>query len=109
MDNELAWAAGFFDGEGSIGVIRRDGTLHVQIGQNDPRPLDRFARAVGTGQVRGPYGPYLPGRKPQWKFTAYGVEAAAVMDRLMPYLSGPKQEQYRRALDDKEALVAVAA
>lgn len=46
---ELAWAAGFFEGEGTF--CRKQ----AQIAQNDLAPLSRFASAVGLGGITGPY------------------------------------------------------
>lgn len=95
---ELAWAAGFFDGEGSI-QLRRGTMLQLYVGQTDPRPLERFAAAVGAGKVRGPYGPYARNGKPNnWKpmyaWQLGGRKAESVFATLRPYLSEPKREQY---------------
>jgi hypothetical protein len=48
---QLAWAAGFFDGEGCVSVRRdkrpgRKPALHLDIEQTDERPLRRFHAAV---------------------------------------------------------------
>lgn len=59
---ELAWAAGFFDGEGSAWAQaqkgRRTRQPYAQINQADsdgvPEVLERFHRAVGCGQIYGP-------------------------------------------------------
>lgn len=51
---DLAWAAGFFDGEGCIS-IQRSGSLphhlYLSVSQVDPRPLARLMSAFG-GTVR---------------------------------------------------------
>ena len=50
------WAAGFFDGEGSISVVRRkrggfiEHHLSVQVGQNDQRPLLAMRDEYGGSQ-----------------------------------------------------------
>jgi len=95
---QLAWAAGFFDGEGSI-QLRRGTLLQLYVGQTDPRPLERFAAAVGVGKVNGPYGPYpRKGRantwKPMYAWQVGGRKAEQVFDLLRPFLSEPKREQY---------------
>jgi hypothetical protein len=90
--DEMAWAAGFFDGEGSIGTNR--GRLVVQITQAEPSTLTRFKEAVGHGTVGGPYQPTLrPTSRPLWKWWAYGRQALAVVDQLRPWLSGPKLDR----------------
>ena len=46
---ELAWAAGFFEGEGTFDSHRSRGLSfpRMTISQNDREPLDHFAAAVG--------------------------------------------------------------
>lgn len=90
---ELAWAAGFFDGEGCSKHY-----MTLSVGQKDRRPLDRFAAAVGYGNVTGPY---LHGHKKNgdpiychhWEVS--GQKAVAVLRKLWPYLSEPKREQIK--------------
>ena len=53
---ELAWAAGFFDGEGCFCFSEAGQYVCVSITQTEREPLDRFERAVGLGKVNGPYG-----------------------------------------------------
>jgi hypothetical protein len=52
----LAWAAGFFDGEGSLGVYydKRDNRpfLQLNISQKDRRPLAEIAALFGFGNIR---------------------------------------------------------
>ena len=89
---ELAWAAGFFDGEGCTTTV--NGSASIVVVQKDRRPLDRFARALG-GNVGGPYGPYGKGCA-MYRWQATGKRAKEVMDLLWPFLSDPKKEQYVR-------------
>jgi len=52
--HELAWCAGFFDGEGSIGkpsISDRSNSPIIQIGQKLLGPLTRFKNAVGCGNI----------------------------------------------------------
>ena len=50
-DLELAWAAGFFDGEGSTSVLKaqRDkyAYLRISVSQKHPECLERFQQAIG--------------------------------------------------------------
>ena len=99
MREELAWAAGFFDGEGSTtltaGKRRRDyPTPKVSMAQTGSREeLDRFVVAVGAGKVRGPWlQPYND--KPRWFYqTTRAADAQAVIARLWPFLCSRKREQ----------------
>ncbi len=53
---DLAWIAGFFDGEGCISITQRRGgnvfQLRLNIVQRDPQPLVRVKEILGYGRVR---------------------------------------------------------
>ena len=98
---ELAWAAGFFEGEGSVtGTLHRGKfRLQLTISQREPSTLCRFLHAVKLGNVTGPYHYAKHGFKPcseRWSYQVYGKKAHEVMQRLMPYVSGPKKERYHQ-------------
>ena len=57
---ELAWAAGFFDGEGCFSYTEKARYGVATITQADIRPLDRFKTAVRVGNVYGPYDKKYP-------------------------------------------------
>lgn len=91
---ELAWAAGFFDGEGSISVtkIKGFGRLLIQIGQSDIRPLIRFKNAVNCGTINGPY--QIKNYKPMWRFSIrIYKDCKKTLELLWPFMSEPKKEQ----------------
>lgn len=95
---ELAWAAGFFDGEGNATVDRGKKPykyLRLQIAHVRPEPLVRFIAAVGVGRLLGPYdrGPQVPNQKPIHRWAVVGRTAESVVPLLWPYLSIPKREQ----------------
>lgn len=96
---QLAWAAGIFDGEGCVtwsnGRTRR--TLRLSVAQSgSPEIPERFRASVGLGNVNGPYGPYgnKSSRLPQYQWNANGADAHTVMQLLWPYLSTTKREKY---------------
>src|SRR5947207_13660201 len=96
---ELAWAAGLFDGEGSTTYHGRKPThsvVKLQIAQVDRRVLDQFARIVKCGRV---YGPHPHGRhRPLYYFVANSFEEVqAVIAMLWVWLSRLKKEQAIRA------------
>ncbi len=105
MSTELAWAAGFFDGEGSARMDRRGKTpsARVSIGHVDRRPLDRFLCIVSAGSVTGPYH-HNTKKNPNWSayhsYQVYGKSAHNVMAMLWPFLSEPKREQWADINDD---------
>lgn len=105
--NELAWAAGFFDGEGSTFVCRRNRYVAVGISQSDvygpPAVLVRFQRAVGgIGILNGPIRVKTPAgddAESKWIYNAFGHEMAqAVLVQIWPWLGSVKREQARGGL-----------
>lgn len=113
---ELAWAAGFYDGEGSAGFylkrtqLRKNthGQLALTVMQTEPEILERFCRAVGVGKVNGPYvvrNSKYPNRKPQWR---YGVQTfehvQAVIAMLWPWLGETKRVQGLKAISAYHAM-----
>lgn len=85
---ELSYLAGFFDGEGSIGIA--GGSLCVRI-TNTYRPtLDRYQRAFG-----GAIDVHNSGDEKtrlSWVWRIYGEKAQAVLIAIEPYLveKGPQ-------------------
>lgn len=98
--HELAWAAGFFDGEGSIGCIPYEGyaTLQIAVVQNDRRPLERFLTVVGVGAIyERPPDKHRTNLCHAWQ-TGKFEETQAVVAMLWPFLSQPKRDQAHRAM-----------
>ena len=97
---ELAWAAGFYDGEGHT---RSGRTIGVVISQsNSPELLERFNGAVGgVGCVYGPfeYRDRRPTQKPFYTFGATSFESAQhCVCCLWPWLGSAKRAQALDAL-----------
>jgi hypothetical protein len=93
---EIAWAAGLFDGEGSI--THRDRDLQTSLKDTDVELVTRFDAIVGRGRVYGPYehsGRDGFVRKPYWMWTAQGDAAHEVVEILAPWLSRRRLEQAR--------------
>lgn len=96
---ELAWAAGFFDGEGSTSVEKNSASLKTTISQNDPEVLERFLKAVDVGsRIYGPYY-YGPKKNPRWAVQICGKSAIIAVAKLWPYLGSIKRNQALRNLD----------
>jgi hypothetical protein len=97
--HELAWAAGFFDGEGHVGTPKARPHIHFSISQVDRRVLDRFRRAVGgLGSVHGPYNhPIMKARgneQPRFYFQVSRYEyVQAIIAMLWPWLDVVKRKQ----------------
>ena len=96
--HELAWAAGFFDGEGctTFPLKSKDGRCYpvLIVGQKDLRPLFRFQKALGNiGTI------YKPMRNGISQWRCANFEAVQhVICCLWKFLSEPKREQAIRVL-----------
>lgn len=99
---DVAWAAGFFEGEGHINVQIRGGKSYIAavVSQVYREPLDKLEKVFG-GKVRGPYGPYSGNRRPHYQWSAYGSSALNFLNDIMPYLYR-KGDQARVAIDKWE-------
>lgn len=102
MSTELAWAAGFFDGEGHIRCqkTKRHWELKLDIAQINPEPLFRFKAAVGGGVVYGPYKGKTKNSKPYWRYTATSFcHTEGIVKQLRPFLCSIKQKQSAEAFN----------
>ena len=94
---QLAYFAGFFDGEGSITSSGEKGyrrwVLRCSVGQVDPRPLLKLQKAFG-GQLRKVK---KPPHQDQWHWTVCSQMAKGLLEALQPYLI-VKREQAKVGL-----------
>lgn len=106
---ELAWAAGFFDGEGSTCYSQNltcgngNSLIYASVGQSGEYAeeiLLRFKAAVGgfgnvrPGAEKDPRG----NRQLLWKWTGFGfIKTQAILSMLWPWLSSAKKKQYEIA------------
>lgn len=107
-ETELAWSAGFLDGEGTYGMRRvKKPNGHIvpgmvfQAQQVHREPLDRLAAILG-GSVTGPYGPYNNNRDQpiySWNLRSYEQVKLALF-KLWPYMGSVKREQALRSWAD---------
>jgi hypothetical protein len=87
-EEEVAWAAGFFEGEGCVTQVGAQFT--VALVNTDKDVIDRFDDIVGIGRVYGPYeGDDQDGykRKRVYRWVASGYDGYDVMQFLAPWLS----------------------
>lgn len=89
---ELAWAAGFFDGEGCVSItkcIRRGGTHHglrVDICQTNEEVLDVFYKVVGERGSQHSFSFDKPNWQTKYSIIYCGRPAVNVLRKLLPYL-----------------------
>lgn len=116
-DPDIAWAAGFFDGEGTITISHgtrrgwRNGTTNLlaikqaTVAGEIPEVLQRFHRIVGAGRIGGPYSQrstsasYNPNQRPTFMwYVSSRAEVRAVLGLLLPELTGVKRSQAEASL-----------
>jgi hypothetical protein len=107
---ERAWAAGFFDGVGSVtvggGTFERNGYRQPSMeipqssAQGVPDSLLRFQLVVGAGSITGPHPPRNPwARLPSYRWEVGGHRRVeTVCGLLWPWLGSTKRSQIEWAL-----------
>lgn len=99
---QLAWAAGFFDGEGHIGVVTpKSGNahIHIQVVQTEEGPLQRLQTVLNVGRIYGPYN-HGGNRRPYKQLHIDRFESVQhTVCALWPWLSAPKKRQIVAAFD----------
>ena len=97
---ELAWAAGFWDGEGCCFTgVRKKGYRYIAASVSQSLNticLERFLAAIeGIGKIYGPYEDHRNGRSARYEWRVSRLDdVLAVKDLLWPYLSDPKRQQF---------------
>lgn len=103
---DLAWAAGFLDGEGSFTAYtdekRSKCQLSITAPQVNRQPLDRLASIIG-GSVSGPQlkskSGFVSSNKIQHRWSISSFEQSqAVIALLWCWMSDPKRKQAEQAL-----------
>jgi len=105
---ELAWASGFYDGEGSIHAEKHSAnnggltsSCSLSVPQSHREPLDRLVRVFGFGKV---YGPRQVRTTTMWAFRVFGVERVqAVVCMLWPWLGTFRRTQIVAVLQECKA------
>lgn len=102
---ELAWAAGVFDGEGWVGTCKSYALIvpRLAVEQKDRRLLDRFKTIVGCGRIHFDKGRPTK-RSPMYSFQASSMNRVqAIIAALWEFLGPVKREQARKALEVAKA------
>ena len=100
MKKKLSWAAGLFEGEGSLGWRMYRGRPSSPIAQlisTDEDVVRRFASVIGLGNVNGPY--QYGEKKPYWQWSAIGFEKVQhVVASLWHELGVRRRERAREVM-----------
>jgi hypothetical protein len=101
--HELAWAAGFYDGEGCTYSSRLNPTswpcVTLNVNQIEPTTLRRMAAALGCGFVSGPHARKQAHHRPIYQYRISNFEQAqAAVAKMWKWLGQPKREQAAKHL-----------
>lgn len=91
---DIAWAAGFLEGEGSF--CGRAGCERISAVQVNQEPIQRLVALFG-GRVRQ-YKRNHPNWKPVWNWYASGTRARGIMMTLYPLMSHKRRATIAGAL-----------
>lgn len=101
MELDLAWAGGFFDGEGTTSVLKaqRDKYryLRMSVSQKNPELLYKFQTIFNCGKV------YKNSRGIHSWDCYRQDEVFDVLDKIWPYIGSQKKEQ---AIQAKENVIS---
>ncbi len=90
--DDLAWAAGLFEGEGSIVcnlIHNRNNSYRtsVSMSSSDKDVLEKFTEIVERGTVLGPYKSKYPNRKDKYDWAVQNYsDCLFVLGQLYPHL-----------------------
>jgi hypothetical protein len=98
LKTNLAWAAGFLEGEGSFSASRPSMSLYISAKQVQLWPLKRLRKLFG-GNIyihTGISGKFNKDVIPQWAMS--GARAVGLMMTLFRLMSPRRQKQIRKAI-----------
>ena len=105
-ETEIAWAAGLFEGEGSIVFCNTQGYSfpRISIKMCDKDVLEKFSKIVGVERINGPYTTKQSKANPHWKpayewHTAKKKEVTRILSFFLPYLGARRAYKALNALD----------
>ena len=99
----IEWAAGLFEGEGTLYKIRTTNRWHVRIKMTDLDVLEDFFNIVNVGHLTGPYHPpsLKSHHKSFWHWeTGKKDDVIAVLLALVPYLGHRRGQLVRTCFQD---------
>jgi hypothetical protein len=103
-EREVAWAAGFYEGEGYFGVKRNPyghpNALRFSIGQRTEEPILKFLAIAGVGKIRHRHLPDGHGKEIWYYEAGKTANALLVIEALWPWLSERRKLQAQRAIDE---------
>jgi hypothetical protein len=106
----IAWAAGLFEGEGSISFQRHEHTLHlgIQLTSTDRDVIEKWGAVIGAGYMTPETRKIV---KPQWKprwtwLVGQQREAERIMAMFLPHLGIRRTTRWTGLLTESRDLMA---
>lgn len=88
---DYAWAAGFYEGEGTIHLMKSGGSVVLAVNQVTLEPLERLVEIFG-GMIYGPHS--YNDNQPIYRWNVYNRQhAQQIILKMWPWLSQRRQEQ----------------
>ena len=103
-EQEIAWAAGLFEGEGyAVLNKRKPVVLRLAIEMTDRDVIERFATIVGVGNANGPRRRSNPRWQPLWRWQSDCIgDIRHVLGLIGPYLLSRRAAKVAELLEEYE-------
>jgi len=98
---DIAWAAGFFDGEGCI--TTPGNSVTISVSQKVREPLDKFISIFKIGEVRLYHHKYRGADYGIYTIHLSGENALGILQLMLPYLTVKKEKAWD-AISNREYL-----
>lgn len=96
---DLAWIAGYFDGEGTASIQHTDTGYHIRVSlSNTYKPAVESLQIRFGGRVRAYTKPRKPHHRQGWYWQATGLSAYNFLVQILPYAQ-EKKPQINEAID----------
>lgn len=98
----IAWAAGLWEGEGSLFWHTANNGPRMQMSSTDLDVLERFLAVVECGRVYGPYVKAAPARLPRYDWITGGqVKTRRLCAAFWPFLGQRRRAKVVEVLGDE--------
>ena len=104
MSEDIAWAAGLFEGEGCMSTFAKTHLIRATVSSMDREVLDCFQSVVGVGRITRQT--TTKDGRVFWRWSANMEEAADVMRLFLPYMGVRRQMRALQLLNAREQHIA---
>ena len=102
---EIAWAAGLFEGEGCL-HLSKEGRFHIVLTTTDEDVIKRLHDIMNVGSINFRHSPSRKNRKPHWTWGVYNRDdVIQVLNLMMPYFGERRTEAAEKMLERTKEIV----